>query len=301
MILVLTLLAPVTEATAQSSVIDFTLKPNQIGQVKTGERITTRIIFPGPVKEIICGDLYDPASGKGSFVIQGSDNDIFVKPVVRKGASNMFVKVGENGEHVYNFDLSIVPTEQAYRVINVINAQVDFAAEKDRLISRRPASIPPVLATISLVSGVGDEVPLALSKAGFDDVAPPPLPGSEPTPELINAVNKPPAYLPRKAVKRVIPDYPEQAKMIGARGEVVVEVTVDGSGKVTSARVLSGHLMLRPSAVLAARLWRFTPSDDSKEEVTKITFDFKGSGSQIEGYLPMSGAFSGKRERRDQP
>jgi V/A-type H+/Na+-transporting ATPase subunit G/H len=107
-------------ATAQSPVTTMTLGPNQIGLIKSAQGITTRIALPETVKEIICGDLYDPASGKGSFVLQRSDSDVFLKPVVPKGISNLFVKTGEKGEHVFSFDLEIVPSvAQAYRLVTV--------------------------------------------------------------------------------------------------------------------------------------------------------------------------------------
>ncbi len=104
-----------------------TLGPDQIGVVKTAVGITTRISFPEPVQEAICGDLYDPATGKGSFVIQLSGsperrgNDVFLKPVTTKGMSNMFVKTGD-GKRTYNFDLKIVDAAQAHRVVNVLDA-----------------------------------------------------------------------------------------------------------------------------------------------------------------------------------
>ena len=103
------------------------LGPDQIGVVNTAVGITTRITFPDPVQEIICGDLYDAATGKGTFVVQrsGNDqkpgNDVFIKPVASKGLSNMFVKAGD-GKHTYNFDLKIVPVDQAHRVVNVTDA-----------------------------------------------------------------------------------------------------------------------------------------------------------------------------------
>src|SRR5215510_9783359 len=100
-------------------IISLTLGPNQIGQVKTAQGITTRITFPESVRDIICGDLYDGTSGKGSFVVQRIDNDVFLKPVVSKGLSNLFVKTGERGEHTYSFDLQVVSLDQAYRVVNV--------------------------------------------------------------------------------------------------------------------------------------------------------------------------------------
>jgi vacuolar-type H+-ATPase subunit H len=119
LILTLTLCVAVSNTPAQSLITTVTVGPNQIGQVKTTQGITTRIIFPEIVRDIICGDLYDPASGKGSFVIQRIDNDVFLKPVVSKGLSNLFVKTGEKGEHTYSFDLQIVGLDQAHRVVNV--------------------------------------------------------------------------------------------------------------------------------------------------------------------------------------
>jgi hypothetical protein len=117
-------------ATAQSPISTIVLGPNQIGLVRTAQALTTRISFPEQVQEIICGDLYDPASGKGSFVIQRSGKDIFIKPVSSKGMSNLFVKTGENGERTYNFDIAIATPAQAHRVINVMNEPEKPAPQK---------------------------------------------------------------------------------------------------------------------------------------------------------------------------
>jgi hypothetical protein len=118
-ILIALLVLAVSMADGQTPVTTIALGPNQIGLVKTTQGITTRIAFSDPVKEIICGDLYDASTGKGTFVIQRSDNDVFLKPVVSKGLSNLFVKTGEKGEHIYSFDLVVVTLEQAYRMVNV--------------------------------------------------------------------------------------------------------------------------------------------------------------------------------------
>jgi vacuolar-type H+-ATPase subunit H len=124
---VLVALAICANATAQSPVVTISLGPDQIGRIKTAQGITTRISFPELVKEIICGDLYDPATGKGSFVVQRGDTDVFLKPVVPRGMSNLFVKVGEGGQQVYSFDLEIVSPSQALRVVNVQPAH-DYAS-----------------------------------------------------------------------------------------------------------------------------------------------------------------------------
>lgn len=121
-VLVLLVAATSVQAQAQSLTITITAGPNQIGQVKTTQGITTRVTFPEVVRDIVCGDLYDPTTGKGSFVVQRIDNDVFLKPVVAKGLSNLFVKTGEKGEHTYSFDLLVVSLDQAHRVVNVAAA-----------------------------------------------------------------------------------------------------------------------------------------------------------------------------------
>src|SRR6185295_6570731 len=90
-IALLLMLAPA--ARAQGTVTTIVLGPDQIGKVKTAQGISTRMTFPEPVTEIICGDLYDAASGKGLFVVQSSGderqrgNSVYLKPVATKGVS----------------------------------------------------------------------------------------------------------------------------------------------------------------------------------------------------------------------
>jgi vacuolar-type H+-ATPase subunit H len=133
-ILIACLAAISSAAQPQAPIATIALGPDQIGVVKTAVGITTRITFPEPVQEIICGDLYDAATGKGTFVVQrsGTDqkpgNDVFIKPVASKGLSNMFVKAGD-GKHTYNFDLNIVPVAQAHRVVNVTDAPATQSAQ----------------------------------------------------------------------------------------------------------------------------------------------------------------------------
>lgn len=115
----------------KSRVIILRLGGDQIGTVKTAEKLSTRISFCEPVKEIICGDLYDATSGTGSFVVQRIDNDVFIKPVAPKGESNMFVKAGDRGEHTYNFALVIVPSDQAYLIVKVTYAPENLTGSKN--------------------------------------------------------------------------------------------------------------------------------------------------------------------------
>jgi TonB family protein len=66
------------------------------------------------------------------------------------------------------------------------------------------------------------------------------------------------------------PAYPAIAKATRASGAVVVQVTVDETGKVTDARAVSGHPLLRAAAEQAARQARFTPTLLSGQPV-KVT------------------------------
>ena len=117
------MIAAAQSALAQSPVATIALGTDRIGEIKTAQGITTMIRFPEAVQEIICGDLYDAGTGKGTFVVQRSGtadhpgNEVFIKPVSSKGASNMFVKT--DGKQTYSFDLTIVPTAQAHRMVNV--------------------------------------------------------------------------------------------------------------------------------------------------------------------------------------
>ena len=118
--LLIPMLTSILSTDARAQITSVTLGTEQIGTVKTAVSITTEISFPDKVSTVICGDLYDGQTGKGTFVIQQSDNDVFIKPIAPKGQSNMFVKVGD-GKKTYNFDLLVVPFNQAHRVINVLD------------------------------------------------------------------------------------------------------------------------------------------------------------------------------------
>lgn len=56
------------------------------------------------------------------------------------------------------------------------------------------------------------------------------------------------------------PVYPPAAKAVGASGAVNVQVTIDEDGNVISASAVSGHPLLRASAVEAARSAKFNPT-----------------------------------------
>ncbi|HVG29963.1 MAG TPA: TonB family protein [Pyrinomonadaceae bacterium] len=63
-----------------------------------------------------------------------------------------------------------------------------------------------------------------------------------------------------KATSMPPPAYPAAARAAKASGAVVVLVTADEEGTVTSAKAISGHPLLRASAEAAANQARFTPT-----------------------------------------
>jgi TonB family protein len=80
-----------------------------------------------------------------------------------------------------------------------------------------------------------------------------------------------------KAISLPTPPYPPTARAVKAAGTVVVQVTVDESGNVISARAVSGHPLLQAAAVPAARGAKFTPVKLSGEPVKVngvITYTF---------------------------
>lgn len=140
-------LAAAQSAFTQTPVATLALGPDRIGEIKTTPGITTMIKFPETVQEIVCGDLYDMATGKGTFVVQRSGtnehpgNEVFVKPVSSKGASNMFVKT--DGKHTYSFDLTIVATAQAHRMVNVTDVAAPVNSNPAAPVAEpRPSSDP---------------------------------------------------------------------------------------------------------------------------------------------------------------
>lgn len=80
-----------------------------------------------------------------------------------------------------------------------------------------------------------------------------------------------------KAVSKPQPAYPPVATAARASGTVVVEVLVDETGGVVSAKSISGHPLLQQAAVDAAKHARFSPTRLSGKPVKvsgTITYNF---------------------------
>ncbi len=79
-----------------------------------------------------------------------------------------------------------------------------------------------------------------------------------------------------KVGKRVVPEYPDRMKELGIEGRVVLELTINASGKVIKARVVTGlHPQLDAAARAAALKMRFSPGTVNNVAVSvKIPYTF---------------------------
>ena len=83
---------------------------------------------------------------------------------------------------------------------------------------------------------------------------------------------------PGSVIKKMTPDYPEEAKAAGVSGKVEVQVTISEEGQVIEAIAIRGPELLREVAVQAAKGWVFKPTkaDGVPVKVQGIlTFNFE--------------------------
>lgn len=91
-------------------------------------------------------------------------------------------------------------------------------------------------------------------------------PGTPPPPAPPTPLAPPKKIVPSstilnsRALSLPKPAYPKMAQQIRLSGSVSVQVVIDETGKVISAKSASGHALLAPAAVQAAYLARFSPT-----------------------------------------
>ena len=100
--------------------------------------------------------------------------------------------------------------------------------------------------------GTGGGAPVAVSVSD----QPPPTPPDRVIPKIVRS----PKVLNSQALFLPKPAYPPMAKQIRVQGTVSVQVLIDETGKVISAKAVSGHPLLAAEAVRAATQARFSPT-----------------------------------------
>ena len=106
---------------------------------------------------------------------------------------------------------------------------------------------------------------------------PPALPAPTPKP-AVPAVLRVSRVLNSQALSLPKPNYPPLARNIRLEGSVIVQVLIDESGKVLSAKVTSGHPLFVAEAQRAAMQARFSPTligDQPVKVSGVITYMFK--------------------------
>jgi TonB family protein len=83
-------------------------------------------------------------------------------------------------------------------------------------------------------------------------------PGRPPV-DLAAGIRRPSIVAPQK-IKDVAPVYPESARAAGIRGTVIVEVTVDETGRVSRVSVLRSIPLLDQAAVDCVMKWEYLPT-----------------------------------------
>lgn len=109
-----------------------------------------------------------------------------------------------------------------------------------------------------------------------DITDPPPPPPPAPTP-VVPKVLKISKVLNSQAILLPRPTYPPLAKQIKVQGTVAVQVLIDESGRVISAKAVSGHPLLVGEAVRAATQAKFSPTMIGEQPVKVsgvITYNF---------------------------
>ena len=148
---------------------------------------------------------------------------------------------------------SSVAASKAPTVSGVSQAIASNAAR----LQRMPA---PTLGRSNLTLGTIPDLP-SLQPAQIS--APLPLPPVSPAITVKNVVPdvaRTTTAIPAVPITKVQPIYPELARRMNVTGTVHVEIVVDTAGKVISAKAVDGSPVLRGSAELAVKQWRFKPS-----------------------------------------
>jgi TonB family protein len=84
----------------------------------------------------------------------------------------------------------------------------------------------------------------------------------------------PPVLDTPPVVRAVAPTYPRVAADASVIGYVLVDVEVDSTGAVATAKIVRTPALLQEEPLRAAQLWRFEPDRDKPKRTVRLTFVF---------------------------
>lgn len=150
------------------------------------------------------------------------------------------------------------------------------AAPNPELPVRGPYKVGPDDSNVSLPTGNGPSDghgPTATSAPVIEVVTPPPAPNPKPVPKIIKATE----ILNGRAESLPKPTYPQMGRMMGLQTKVSVQVLIDETGRVVSAKAVDGHPLFRQVSEAAAYQARFSPTKIGDQPVKVsgvITYNF---------------------------
>jgi TonB family protein len=158
---------------------------------------------------------------------------------------------------------------------NSVNSGRSESSSNDRFVFGSNSAAPSPLPSTN-VPKPSPTKPADANLKATDVPAPPSPPLPQPTratvPKTISG-----GVLNGKAISLPKPPYPPVARAVRASGSVSVQVLIDEQGNVISASAVSGHPLLRASAVAAAHGAKFSPTVLSGQPVKVsgvITYNF---------------------------
>ena len=144
-------------------------------------------------------------------------------------------------------------------------------ARSDSIIGDRNVDPPgPAFSGPGTPNGTGNTPAVVID-------TPPPPPAAPPKPEVPKTLKVSQGVLVSKIISLPKPNYPPIAKQLRLQGSVSIQVLIDESGRVVSAKALSGHQVLVNAAEAAAIQARFSPTLLSNQPVKVsgvITYNF---------------------------
>lgn len=100
----------------------------------------------------------------------------------------------------------------------------------------------------------------------------PPQPAAAPTRITIGG-----NVIQSKLIRMVKPTYPPLAKQARIQGQVLLSAVIGREGRIQELRLVSGHPLLAPAAMVAVRQWLYSPTllnGDPVEVLTTIEVNF---------------------------
>jgi TonB family protein len=126
----------------------------------------------------------------------------------------------------------------------------------------------PTLARSNLTLGAIQDLPSFQPALPQAPLPLPPGPAATAVKNIVPGSTRTTSATPAVPLTRVQPVYPELARKMNVVGTVHVAIVVDTAGNVISAKAVDGPQLLRGSAELAVKHWRFRPSTMNGQPVT---------------------------------